>query len=67
MSYNYLPLDKTPLHFKQVKNLLDFNQLVSITFDAHYRITACREYLDKKISNGDGLFYGPASACVLCP
>jgi histidine ammonia-lyase len=58
MSYNYLPLDKSPLNFQQVKNLLAFDQLVSITFDAHYRITQCREYLDKKINSGDGLFYG---------
>jgi histidine ammonia-lyase len=58
MSYNYLPLDKTPLHFEQVKNLLAFNQLVSITFDAHHRINECRNYLDKKLSNGDKLFYG---------
>jgi histidine ammonia-lyase len=58
MSYNYLPLDKTPLNFQQVKNLLYFNQLVSITFDAHYRITECRDYLDKKLHNTDELFYG---------
>ncbi len=58
MSYNYLPLDKTPIHFKQVKNLLAFKQLVSITFDAHHRITQCRQYLDKKLSSGNQLFYG---------
>lgn len=58
MSYNYLPLDKSPLHFQQVKNLLDYNQWVSITFDAHEKITACREYLDKKVSTGEGTFYG---------
>ncbi|MBS1512183.1 MAG: histidine ammonia-lyase [Bacteroidetes bacterium] len=58
MSYNYLPLDKTPLNFKQVKNLLTFDQLVSITFDAHFRITACRNYLDQKINSGEGLYYG---------
>ena len=58
MSYNYLPLDKTPLHFQQIKNLLAFGQLVSITFDAHHRITECRDYLDKKLSSGNQLFYG---------
>jgi histidine ammonia-lyase len=58
MSYNYLPLDKTPLNFQQVKNLLRFDQLVSITFDAHHRITQCRDYLDKKLSSGNELFYG---------
>ncbi len=58
MSYNYLPLDKNPISFQQVKNLLSFRQLLSITFDAHHRITACREYLDKKLASGNELFYG---------
>jgi histidine ammonia-lyase len=58
MSYNYLPLDKSPLNFQQVKNLLRFEQLVSITFDAHHRITECRNYLDKKLKSGNELFYG---------
>ena len=58
MSYNYLPLDKNPLEFEQVKNLLEHGQLVSITFDAHDRITKCREYLDKKLDDGDASFYG---------
>ena len=52
MSYNYLPLDKSPTNFQQVKNLLAFDQLVSITFDAHFRITACRTYLDNKLDSG---------------
>jgi len=58
MSYNYLPLDKNQVSFQQIKNLLTFNQLVSITFDAHHGITNCREYLDKKLGDGDQLFYG---------
>ncbi|MEO6720250.1 MAG: histidine ammonia-lyase [Ferruginibacter sp.] len=58
MSYNYLPLDKSPTNFQQIKNLLAFDQLVSITSDAHFRITECREYLDKKLSGGDEIFYG---------
>ena len=58
MSYNYLPLDKTPTNFQQIKNLLEYNQLVSITFDAHSRITECRAYLDKKIEGGEDLYYG---------
>ncbi|MES2371437.1 MAG: histidine ammonia-lyase [Bacteroidota bacterium] len=56
--YNYLPLDRKWLHFDQVKNLLDYNQHVSITFDAHERILACREYLDRKMEDKNGLFYG---------
>ena len=58
MSYNYLPLDKSPVNFQQVKNLLAFNQLVSITFDAHFRITNCRTYLDNKLDSGEAIYYG---------
>lgn len=58
MSYNYLPLDKSPTNFQQVKNLLAFDQLVSITFDAHLRITACRAFLDNKLGSGEEIFYG---------
>lgn len=58
MSYNYLPLDQKWLHFSQVKNLLDFNQHISITFDAHERILACREYLDRKMAEKDRSYYG---------
>ena len=58
MSYNYLPLDKNPTDFQQIKNLLAHDQLVSITFDAHDRITKCRKYLDDKMNNTDALFYG---------
>ena len=58
MSYNYLPLDRKWLNFQQVKNLLDFDQLVSITFDAHERILKCREFLDGKLNNSEALYYG---------
>ncbi|MDB5231086.1 MAG: histidine ammonia-lyase [Chitinophagaceae bacterium] len=58
MSYNYLPLDRKWLNFDQVKHLLDFDQLVSITFDAHERILHCREYLDKKMAQHDKAVYG---------
>ncbi len=58
MSYNYLPLDRKWLNFQQVKNLLNFDQLVSITFDAHERILKCREFLDKKLKDKDDLYYG---------
>jgi histidine ammonia-lyase len=56
--YNYLPLDKSTLTFQQVKNLLKYKQLVSITYAAHEAILKCREYLDKKITSSDELFYG---------
>lgn len=58
MSYNYLPLDRKWLHFSQVKHLLDFDQLVSITFDAHERILACRAYLDGKMAEKGRSYYG---------
>jgi histidine ammonia-lyase len=58
MSYNYLPLDRSWLSFEQVRDYLSHHQLVSVTFDAHRRITQCREYLDRKLASGDELFYG---------
>jgi histidine ammonia-lyase len=58
MSYNYLPLDRKHTNFQQIKNLLAFDQLISITFDAHEKITTCRDYLDKKLHNSDALHYG---------
>lgn len=58
MSYNYLPLDRKWLSFEQVKHLLDFDQQVSITFDAHESIEKCRKYLDDKVAGSDELFYG---------
>ncbi len=58
MSYNYLPLDRKPVSFQQLKNLLNFEQQVSITFDAHERIIACRNYLNKKMQEPNALHYG---------
>jgi len=58
MSYNYLPLDRQHTNFQQIKNLLAYDQLVSITFDAHARILKCREYLDEKMKEKDAVFYG---------
>ncbi|HEY5369393.1 MAG TPA: histidine ammonia-lyase [Hanamia sp.] len=58
MTYNYLPLDKSTLTFQQVKNLLKYDQLVSITYAAHEAIIKCRDYLDKKMNASDDLFYG---------
>ncbi|MBX2939331.1 MAG: histidine ammonia-lyase [Ferruginibacter sp.] len=58
MSYNYLPLDRKHTSFQQVQNLLKFDQLVSITFDAHERILNCRTFIDDKMRSDDQLFYG---------
>lgn len=58
MSYNYLPLDKSQLSFQQLKHLLKFKQLISITYAAHEAIVKCRDYLDEKVNASDDLFYG---------
>ena len=58
MSHDHLSLDKSTLEFVQVKNLLALNQPVSITAGATESINRCRDYLDKKLNSGDGLFYG---------
>lgn len=58
MSYNYLPLDKNWLSFKQISNLLSHDQQVSITWAAHDEILKCRHYLDNKLAISDELFYG---------
>jgi len=58
MSYNYLPLDRKRLSFQQVKNLLDYDQQVSITFDAHERILQCQKYLANKTDDGGNVVAG---------
>lgn len=58
MTYNYLPLDKSTLTFQQVKHLLKYKQLISITYAAHEAILKCRDYLDQKINSSVELFYG---------
>src|SRR5688572_7078050 len=58
MSYNYLPLDKNPTNFQQIKNLLAHDQLVSITFGAYDSINRCRQYLDDKMAGSDAAYYG---------
>lgn len=47
MSYNYLPLDHTPTSFQQIKNLLAYQQLVSITFAGYEAIEKQREAIAK--------------------
>lgn len=58
MSYNYLPLDKNHLSFQQVKYLLQYQQQISITFEAYDNIEKCRKYLDNKVNESDALYYG---------
>lgn len=58
MSYNYLPLDHQWLHFQQVKDLLNYRQQVSVTYAAHEKIVACRNFLNQKTHDGEQLYYG---------
>lgn len=58
MSYNYLPLDRSPLNFRQIRNLLKYDQLISVTFQAYESIENCRKYLDEKLESSDELYYG---------
>mgnify|MGYP001599105006 FL=1 len=58
MTYNYLPLDKSTLTFQQIKHLLQYGQLVSITFAAHEAILECRHFLDGKLNASEENFYG---------
>ncbi len=58
MTYNYLPLDKSTLTFQQIKHLLKYKQLVSITFAAHEAILKCRHFLDEKLNASEEHFYG---------
>ena len=58
MSNNNLHLDHNWLFFEQIKNLLDFNQQISITDDAREKIITCRTYLDIKMKDAGTLYYG---------
>src|SRR5215212_4254052 len=58
MSNKYLDIDDSWIDFKQLKDLLNRNLQLSITTDAEKKIARCREYLDKKMSGSDELFYG---------
>ncbi len=58
MSNTYLEIDDSWLNFEQVKNFLNKDLQLSISKDAEEKILKCREYLNKKLSNSDELFYG---------
>lgn len=53
-----LSLDSQHTSFQQVKDLLLFHQQVGISATALTAIENCRTYLDKKIGDGQSLFYG---------
>ena len=58
MSYNYLPLDSSWLSLEQIRHFLEYHQQLSVTFHAHQRIVACRDYLDGVIAASDDPIYG---------
>jgi histidine ammonia-lyase len=58
MSHNPLSLDQSHTNFIQIKNLIDYDQPVSITPDTYQQIIRCREYLDNKLLDTETLIYG---------
>lgn len=58
MSNNYLKIDDSWLDFQQVKDLLYKDWQLFLTAHAEEKILKCREYLNKKLSNSDELYYG---------
>lgn len=58
MDYNYLPLDSTPLSLNQLKMLMDYQQKISITYQAWEAVENCRNYLDEKLKNTAKPYYG---------
>ena len=58
MNNRHLNIDDSWMDFQQVKDLLYKQLQLSVTKDAEKKIKKCREYLDKKISKSDELFYG---------
>jgi len=58
MNTTTLSLGSHQTSFQQVKELLLHNQKVAVTADATKAIEECRVYLDNKIGDGNGLFYG---------
>lgn len=58
MSDHHLPIDKNTTDLSQLKEILFSNNPLTVSAEAVDRINKCREYLDKKLSNSDELFYG---------
>lgn len=58
MSNNYLQIDDSWTDFKEIKKFLYNNLQLSVTTASEKKIVKCREYLNKKLSNSDELFYG---------
>ena len=58
MSNRYLKIDDSWMDIEQMKSVLNKGQKIVLTADAQKKISKCRKYLDKKLSNSDELFYG---------
>ena len=58
MNTNILSLSSRHTSFQDLKNLLLSSQQIAVTDDAVKAIEDCRKYLDKKIGDGENLFYG---------
>ncbi|MEO5782091.1 MAG: aromatic amino acid ammonia-lyase, partial [Ginsengibacter sp.] len=58
MNNKYLKIDDSWIDFKQVKDFLYENFQLLLTANAEQKIIKCRNYLDKKLSNSDELYYG---------
>ena len=58
MNNPYLKIDDSWMDFMQVKNLLGKDFKLQLTAKAKQKIIKCRDYLDKKLSKSDELFYG---------
>ena len=58
MTNSALLLNNQHLSFKDDKDFIDDEKLVSIADEAKALIEKCRNYLDKKVANDDSLYYG---------
>lgn len=58
MGNNHLKIDDSWMNFQQVKDLLTKQMQLYVTKDAEEKIVQCREYLNRKVSDSDELFYG---------
>ena len=58
MSNNKLTIGNEWLSFEEVKNTIQTNATIQITSEAEILIKKCRLFLDEKLSDGEGIYYG---------
>jgi histidine ammonia-lyase len=58
MHTNKLILNNQWLSFDTVKNFINLPSLIELSEDSKLKINQCRNYLDKKISDNNQLYYG---------